>query len=649
MKRLAVATLFVSALIGPLRVVAQERKTDPLPVEQFFKRPQYGDMSLSPDAKLLATLAPLGGRRNLAIIDLESRKAFALTQFSELDVYTYSWIGDRLIEMTLANTADASGLIRVQRRLLVDVEKRTLVPGNYGTVIAILDRNGENLVMQAPYISAGSQSAYRYNARTGERTLLTRETPGRVASFTTDHRGQVRLALSTPRRSSRAIFSYRRSNDDPWTTLADEAFGEQTLIPIAFDADDRLLYVLSRTMKDAAFELRSYDPETRTLGERLTDNKVGQEYGVVFDTVARRTIGVAGLSDQGQVWIDPEWQDLQRAIDQALPAARNTLSWGRNDTSRLLVRSESGRKPPRYYLFERPTRRLEEVASAYPWLAETDLSPRDAIEYKARDGLVIHAYLTMPRSFTGAKPPLVVNIHGGPHALGARFGFDAEAQFFASRGYAVLEPNFRGTLGYGDAYYKAGWKQWGLSMQDDVTDGVKFLIETGKVDPDRVCLFGGSYGGYATLWGLEKEPAMFRCGVAFVAVSDMTLLFDVGWTDRLRGSMDKEEFDERVTDDPVRDEQHLRDVSPVNHAERIRVPVLLAYGEVDRRVPLRHGKLMRDALDRHKKPYEWVVYDDEGHGFNKMENLIDFYRRVDVFLAKHLAPLSVPTAANTAP
>jgi dipeptidyl aminopeptidase/acylaminoacyl peptidase len=272
------------------------------------------------------------------------------------------------------------------------------------------------------------------------------------------------------------------------------------------------------------------------------------------------------------------------------------------------------------------------------------------VRYKARDGLSIPGYLTMPRHPDGTKPPLIVDIHGGPFVEAEGWGYSPDAQLFASRGYAVLQPDFRGTHGYGDAFFKAGFRQWGLAMQDDVTDGVQWLIDTGKVDPDRVCLFGASYGGYATLWGLEKEPKMFRCGVAQVAVSDLELMFDVSWSDFMESERGGDTtYNLTVTiGDPSKDREKMRAVSPIYHTERIQAPVLLAYGASDRRVPLVHGKAMRSALEKYGKPYEWVVYDDEGHGFYKEENNFDFYRRVDAFLAKNLAPRAPPTATAAA-
>ena len=265
------------------------------------------------------------------------------------------------------------------------------------------------------------------------------------------------------------------------------------------------------------------------------------------------------------------------------------------------------------------------------------MATRKPVHYTARDGLDIPAYLTLPRSLSDRKPPLVVIIHGGPFLRVNVWGFDTEAEFFASRGYAVLQPEFRGSDGYGWKLYSAGFKQWGLAMQDDITDGVEWLIKQGIVDKDRICLYGGSYGGYATLWGLIKTPELYRCGVAVAAVTDINLMFDITWSDMARASQGWLEYGARdQIGDPDKDAQKFRSVSPLYNAERLKAPVLLAYGAADVRVPLKHGLEFRSALADNHKTYEWVVYDNEGHGFNKDENRFDFYRRVDAFLKQCL-------------
>ncbi len=628
------------------------------PVETFFKRATYDRVTLSPDGKLLAALVPVNERRNLALIDLDRGTATVITSLQKDDVESYAWIGNRLIEVRTANLADASGSVFITQDILLDTtghvvrDLRTSTRRPPSRVIATLDVAGDDLVIVNNDRDERGIDAYRFNPRTNAKQMLTVQSPGNVSQFIADRDGQVRIAVSVPRGGLRTVLSYRRSNDDAWKVLRDDAFGEAEIQPLAFGFDNKTLYVHARNAAAGGrSDVYAFDPETNQLGQRVFESRGSDAGRLVFDWTRRIPVGVADGSRDGIAWIDADWSRLQASIDASMPRTRNRITWGRDDTSRVLVLTDSETQPPVYYLLDRTTHKMQEVAASYPWLDEKKLSPRAFVRYPARDGLSIPAFLTMPRSPDGAKPPLVVDIHGGPFVPATPFGYNAMAQFLASRGYAVLQPDYRGTQGYGDAFYKAGWRQYGLAMQDDVTDGVRWLIASGKVDADRVCLMGGSYGGYATLWGLEKEPQMFRCGVAYVALADLELKFDVSWSDYMRGEWgnNSTNYMTMTVGDPDRDREKMREVSPLYHADRIQAPLLLAYGAADRRVPLVHGNRMRSALDKYGKPYEWVVYDDEGHGFNKDSNRYDFYRRIDAFLAKNLAPRGSSTAAATAP
>jgi dipeptidyl aminopeptidase/acylaminoacyl peptidase len=260
------------------------------------------------------------------------------------------------------------------------------------------------------------------------------------------------------------------------------------------------------------------------------------------------------------------------------------------------------------------------------------MAERDFVRLPARDGLSIPMHVTKP---AGKGPwPTVVLVHGGPWVRGGSWQWTGESQFLASRGYLVLEPEFRGSRGYGQKHEHAGYKQWGLKMQDDVTDATRWAIDKKLADPQRVCLAGASYGGYATLIGLIREPALYRCGVAWIAVTDINLMYDISWSDT------SEEFKRygmpvRVGDQ-VKDAAQLEETSPVKQAHRLKQPLLLAFGAADRRVPLDHGTRFRDAVSKTNTQVEWVVYNNEGHGFSKPENRFDFYERMERFLATHL-------------
>ena len=256
---------------------------------------------------------------------------------------------------------------------------------------------------------------------------------------------------------------------------------------------------------------------------------------------------------------------------------------------------------------------------------------------RARDGLEFPLWITRPAAASAAPLPAVVLVHGGPWVRGRQWGWQADAQFLASRGYVVIEPEFRGSRGYGQKLYRAGWRQWGRAMQDDVADALAWAVDKGLVDPKRVCIAGASYGGYATLMGLVRHPELYRCGAAWVAVTDPRLLFQ--WRYGTDQPDEVREVDyPRLIGDPLADAAMLDSVTPVLLARHIQAPLLLAFGGADRRVLPVHGQRMRQAMLDVGRPAEWVQYEDEGHGWLKMETRLDFAARLEAFLARHLKP-----------
>ena len=337
----------------------------------------------------------------------------------------------------------------------------------------------------------------------------------------------------------------------------------------------------------------------------------------------------------GVAWLDPELKALQEAVDKQLTGTNNVFVCRRcSQAKHFIVTAYSDRQPAAYFLLDRETRKLRLIGATYPWLDSRLLAEQDVVRIKARDGLEIPTYITKPK---GKGPwPTVVMVHGGPFVRGHQWGFSPDAQFLASRGYLVIEPEFRGSTGYGDRHFKAGWKQWGLGMQDDVTDVTRWAIQQGHADPRRVAIAGASYGGYATMMGLVKEPDLYKAGINWVGVTDIELMYDIGWSD-FSGSQWMRFGMPRMVGDPKKDAEQLKATSPLQQAHRIKQPVLMAYGEEDLRVPLPHGTKMRDALVRAgNKQVEWVQYKDEGHGFVLLENNVDFWSRVERFLAQHL-------------
>jgi dipeptidyl aminopeptidase/acylaminoacyl peptidase len=303
----------------------------------------------------------------------------------------------------------------------------------------------------------------------------------------------------------------------------------------------------------------------------------------------------------------------------------------------VLVRSFSDMQPALYFIYNRSTKSLHHVGKTYPDIKAAAMGVQEQVRYTARDGLQVPAMLTIPLQSEGKKLPMVVMVHGGPYLRGSQWGWSPDVQFLASRGYMVLAPEFRGSTGFGQKHFRAGWKQWGLKMQDDIADGVKWAVEKGYADPQRVCILGGSYGGYATLMGLVNDPGLFRCGVDFAGVTDIRLMYTGHWLYISDISEEAKRYSmPEMIGDLEKDAEQLKATSPIEQAHRITRPLLLAYGGQDWRVPLVHGTRFRDAVRKVNQDVEWIEYPEEGHGWNDPKNRIDFWTRVEAFLQRHI-------------
>jgi dipeptidyl aminopeptidase/acylaminoacyl peptidase len=300
----------------------------------------------------------------------------------------------------------------------------------------------------------------------------------------------------------------------------------------------------------------------------------------------------------------------------------------------VLVYSYADNDPGHFLLYHPQQDKWQLLGSAQPDIEPARMARMSFERIRARDGRDLPLWVTRPAGPTGKSRPAVVLVHRGPHTRGASWGWNADAQFLASRGYVVIEPEFRGSTGYGYRHDRAGWKHWGRGMIDDITDALRHVVAAGGADGSRVCVMGSSYGGYATLMSLVKEPDLYRCGIAHAAVSDPRHRFDFHWSDL-------DTFNRRVVlpltmGDPVADAQMLVETSPLEQVKRIKAPILLMHGDDDVRVPIENSERMRDALKKAGKEVEWVVFVDEGRGFSRPANELDYWRRVEAFLAKHL-------------
>jgi dipeptidyl aminopeptidase/acylaminoacyl peptidase len=459
-----------------------------------------------------------------------------------------------------------------------------------------------------------------------------------------DHALEPRIALRLePREASdkprRRTLWYRKSGTDPWQQIGESTGDVDRMRPLAFDGDQTLL-VSSRHGGDRSAIYR-YDITNRRMGEVVAQHPwLDLDGGLVIHPASGKVLGIRHSAEMpGTSWFDERYSAIQAGIDKAMPGTVNTITPGDDSARFMLVFAQSATDPGTYYIFDTQRRALDRVAATREWLPPALMAERRFVMYKARDGLNIPAWLTLPRGVEAKNLPLIVHIHGGPWVRsyhGIAWGRWPDAQFLASRGYAVLEPEPRGSTGFGSRHYQLSFKQWGLTMQDDLADGALHLASEGIVDRKRMCLFGGSYGGYATLQGLVKDPDLWKCGHAYVAVTDIELKQNVTWSDTARYSDYYETDFKRWIGDIKTDRARFDATSPAKNADRIQAAVMLTMGGQDQRVPLIHGSTMRDAMDKAGKPLDYHVYVDEGHGFNGTDNVIDFYTRSERFFAKHL-------------
>jgi dipeptidyl aminopeptidase/acylaminoacyl peptidase len=638
-------------LAAILLLAAGAAAAEPLSVETLFAPARIGRLTISPDGKTIAALSPVAGRQNVVILDAATKKATPVTGFDSRDVVEVHWVNNKRLLVRSGSVATRDFDYKGGALYAIDIDgsagrvvseggqdeqatQGARFVGRFLFLVRTLPGETDDVIAQefvATFDGSFAGDLFRVNTRTGRRTTISFGKPdsGQIESWVVDDKGVARAQVVNTKGVVR--IHYRAGPDAPWQKL--DEFPENTpgWAPLAMADDDKSLLVKDQRTRDKAAIVR-YDPATKAFGEVVAEHPQvdlddliehqGHPYGVHFEA-----------DRAGSAYFDEDLAKLQSMIDKALPNRVNTMSWS-SDRSRILVRSRSDTVPGSYYLLDTKAGKMEWLVDSRPQIKPGELSPMLPIRYPARDGMQIPAYLTIPKG-KEKNLPLVLIIHGGPWVDGDTWGFDPEAQFLASRGYAVLQPNFRGTTRYGWKHFSSSFKQWGLTMQDDITDGVKWLVDQGTVDPKRVCIYGGSYGGYATMMGLAKDPDLYRCGINYVGVTDINLFLTATWADYAESDWIKYGV-KTMVGDADKDAERLKATSPVELAARIKAPVLMAYGAADRRVPIEHGTRMRAAMQRVGKEPIWMVADGEGHGFREMKSQKAFYEAMAKFLEENL-------------
>jgi dipeptidyl aminopeptidase/acylaminoacyl peptidase len=625
-----VSTSLADAAAGAPRVPA------PYPVRDFFRNPQRGSFRLSDDGNALGFMEPVSldgkpARMNVFIQALEGStptgEARRLTAETDRDVSGFFWKGNHTILYEKDFNGDENFHVVAVDTASGAVTDLTPFAGVRASVQDDLQDDPDHILVSHNGRQAEVFDVYRANLRTGELTLVA-ENPGNIVGWQADHEGRIRAAIASDGLDTTLL--YRDDESEPFRPIIHTDF-RTTVGPMFFTFDNRSLYALSNRGRDC-LALAIIDP-ARPDEEQL----VYQAPDVDLDGAAysrlRKVLTQAWYSTDRphHHFFDAEAAQRHEDLGAKLPGYEVALQSASRDETRFIVAAYNDRTPGARYLYDAKRRTLDKLGDINPSLPETDMAAVRPITYTARDGLTIHGYLTLPPGRPEQGLPCVVNPHGGPWARD-HWGFNPEAQFLANRGYAVLQMNFRGSTGYGRRFWEASFGQWGLAMQDDVTDGVHWLIDQGIADPARIAIYGGSYGGYATLSGIVGTPDLYAAAIDYVGVSNLLTFMSTippYWKPLLEKMY-------CMVGDPERDHDRLVATSPALNADKIKTPLFIAQGAHDPRVNKAESDQMVAALKKRGIDVDYLVKDNEGHGFHNDENKFEFYERMEAFLDKHL-------------
>lgn len=603
-----------------------------IPLENFFKNPEKVGYQVSPDGTYFSFMAPYENRLNLFVQKIGSDTTIRITSETERDIAGSMWAGNNRILYIKDTGGDENFQLYGVNIDGSDLKSYTNFPNVRTQIIDPLEKIDSLVIIGMNKRNPQVFDPYRLNLNTGELTLLA-ENPGNIQGWMTDHEGRLRVATAIVDGVNTQIL-YRETEDQPFQPVLTTNFKETASFAV-FTPDNKMVYALTNIGRDKT-ALVLMDPKTCEEKEVLYMNDKYDISGLSYSEKKNRLTIVAceGHKDMIRHYFDKEEEEIRKKLEKQLPGYNiGTASQSKDENIRLIY-AGNDRTYGTYYLYNVKENKLTKVADIAPWIKEEEMCAMNPITYTSRDGLIIEGYLTLPKGYTmeNAKSlPVVVNPHGGPWARDS-WGYNPEVQFLASRGYAVLQMNFRASTGYGRKFTELGYKQWGQTMQNDITDGVEWLIKKGIADPERIAIYGASYGGYATLAGVTFTPDLYACAIDYVGVSNLFTFMNTippYWKPLL-------DMMYEMVGDPEADKEMMEKYSPVFHVDQIKAPLFIAQGANDPRVNKAESDQMVEALKKRGVEVEYMVKENEGHGFHNEENKFDFYRAMEKFLDKHL-------------
>ncbi|MEP7156921.1 MAG: S9 family peptidase [Betaproteobacteria bacterium] len=597
-----------------------------IPMRDFFKNAQEAGHQISPDGKYISWVAPHERRMNVFVKPLTGGEAKRVTAETARDISGYFWKGERILYVKDFGGDENFHVVSVN---LKGEDLKDLTPGEKvrASIVDGLEDDDSQVIISHNRRDAKVFDVFRTNVTTGEEKLIA-QNPGNITSWMTDHDGKLRIATTTDGVNTTLL--YRENESGEFKPVLTTNFKE-AVQPLLFTFDNKQLIVNSNRGRDkqAIFE---FDLGTAKEGRLIAENGEVDMENVSFSR-KRKVLTTANYTTwkAEHKYLDKDTEAMFKAVEAKLPGYEIAFTSHNKAETKYIAATYNDKSRGKRYLFDKATGKLDFIADIAPWLPENELATMKPIKYTSRDGLVINGYLTLPKGVTAKNLPVVVNPHGGPWARD-EWRFNPEVQFLANRGYAVFQMNFRGSTGYGRKFWEASFKQWGKTMQNDVTDGVQWLVKEGIADPKRVAIYGGSYGGYTTLAGVAFTPDLYAAAVDYVGVSSLFTFMNTippYWKPYLA-------MLHEMVGDPEKDKDLLASASPLLHVDKIKTPLFVAQGAKDPRVNKAEADQMVDALRKRGVTVEYMVKDNEGHGFRNEENRFDFYEAMEKFLAANL-------------
>jgi len=599
-----------------------------VPVEDFFKNPEETDYKLSPDGNHYTYVGPNEGINNIFVRRIGASDVIQLTAATDRDIVRFFWGNNTYVMYLQDNEGDEN--YKLYRVHINDKTVDCMTPFDdvNVTIIDVMRNKADEIVIGMNKRDPELFDPYRMNIKTGETKLLV-ENPGDVRRWMTDNAGVVRVAYADG-------ILYRETEDAEFKKVL-TVDSDATFIPHYFTPDNQHVYAYSNLDRDK-IAIVEYDLNEGTETSIFFEHPVYDVFGddeqdhFTYSYRTQKLLYALFTAEKREMhFFDKDIKQLYDNVRAEIGDYEIEFESSTDDFSRVIITASSDRMPGVYYLYDRVSGKLELLHTCAPWLDEDDMAVMQPVQYTARDGLIIHGYLTLPKHCMPKNLPVIVHVHAGPQWRNS-WGFDARTQFFANRGYAVLQVNFRGSTGYGKEFLRAGFRQWGLKIQDDITDGVNWLIDKGIADKNRIAIFGWSFGGYAALAGVTFTPDLYACGIDLWGISNYFTLYE-GFPSYWKLFL--EQINERWGD-PVEDSLQMYQTSPVFHAEKIKVPVFIAQGVNDSRVRMAQSEQMVEELKRHNKEFEYELIQGEGHAFSNEEKTVDLMVKIEDFLARHI-------------